>query len=189
MRESDWSSDVCSSDLFPSHDTTLNKLNLPSSSPFCRDAGPCVQPASNFPLPFASRTSPRPNEAEEESEGRQAWKQRIKSFSPVRGTESFLPPRTQRPQRFFILNPNLRWGGVDDPACVECHKPESFNAGTLIEGALPGLSTSVHVHLHVHETPVGPRNQGFQAVIPISQTSGFFPSSSPPRGVAGPQIW
>ena len=46
---------------------------------------------------------------------------------------------------------NFRWGGVDDPACVECHKPESFNSGALIEGALPRLLAYLHIHLHVHE--------------------------------------
>ena len=51
----------------------------------------------------------------------------------------------------FILNPKLRWGGVDDPACVHNHRLKSFNLGAFVEGALPSLPASLHLHIHVHE--------------------------------------
>ena len=53
---------------------------------------------------------------------------------------------------------SLRWGGVDDPACVECYAPKSFHSGALIEGALPRLLAYIHVHVHVHlhESPLAP---------------------------------
>ena len=57
----------------------------------------------------------------------------------------------RRQEQLKISNLKPRWGGVDDPAYVECHKPESFNSGALVEGALPMLLAYLHVHVHVHE--------------------------------------
>src|SRR3546814_4474182 len=63
MRISDWSSDVCSSDLDRQRGTSPQWIMLIQNPQFCRRAGRTWRPSQ--PTPFRDRRRPRPSRSEE----------------------------------------------------------------------------------------------------------------------------